>query len=448
MIRLLSILLLLLSTFGAMGASGQATSGSSEPRRYLFIVETSKTMGRRTEGLAKCVNDFLLKGFKPELQPGDSLGLWTFNQKLLAGKMPLQTWPAKDQNAIPGNIINFLQLQKFEKAGQLESVMPDLAELVNASQYLTVILISSGEGRIKGTPFDQQINKSFALWRGEQEKARMPFVTILRVFQGKIAWITVNPAQWPLDLPPSVPRHERQQPLPVVAKTSDHTPANVASPVPAGALIFSGKNPASLAAEPIPHEKGLDNSSAGQTVLANPTPVLSPPSPANSVMISTNNLLTISAAPVTERKTTLLPLKSGSEHSAVAQSLPPKDVDQQIKTGTVSLSNTTARPQDEVPKSSEKSSLSPAPASPAGTQAIAPKNVGTTVTDPQKPLSTSLRPQASIFGVRRNVLLAVISFGISLFFIFLFVVRLQKPGAHNPSLISRSMEAGRTTGAV
>ena len=47
-----------------------------------------------------------------------------------------------------------------------------------------MILISSGDGKIHGTPFDGPINEySPAMTHDQQQKARMPFVTVLRARQ-------------------------------------------------------------------------------------------------------------------------------------------------------------------------------------------------------------------------------------------------------------------------
>src|SRR5689334_23147318 len=44
--------------------------------RYLFVVETSRSMQKRTEGVSKALVDFVGSGMRGQLQQGDTLGLW------------------------------------------------------------------------------------------------------------------------------------------------------------------------------------------------------------------------------------------------------------------------------------------------------------------------------------------------------------------------------------
>jgi len=60
--------------------------------RYLLIVETSRAMERRSEAALKVAQGLLVSGMNGQLQRGDSLGVWTFNEELYAGRLALQPW--------------------------------------------------------------------------------------------------------------------------------------------------------------------------------------------------------------------------------------------------------------------------------------------------------------------------------------------------------------------
>src|SRR5882724_1036018 len=59
--------------------------------RYLLIVETSRSMQRRTQGTLDAVRTLLASGMGGQMRRGDTLGVWTFNDQLYAGSFPLQT---------------------------------------------------------------------------------------------------------------------------------------------------------------------------------------------------------------------------------------------------------------------------------------------------------------------------------------------------------------------
>src|SRR5712675_2289199 len=60
--------------------------------RFLLIVETSRAMGRRSDATSKTVASLLYSGFSHQIKQGDSLGVWTYNQELYTGRMPLRRW--------------------------------------------------------------------------------------------------------------------------------------------------------------------------------------------------------------------------------------------------------------------------------------------------------------------------------------------------------------------
>ena len=76
-----------------------------------------------------------------------------------------------------------------------------MGRVISDSKLLTVILISSGDWKIRGTPFDDRINGSYQQWRDQQQKARMPFVTVLRARNGQVGDYAVNTPPWPLQVP-------------------------------------------------------------------------------------------------------------------------------------------------------------------------------------------------------------------------------------------------------
>jgi hypothetical protein len=170
--------------------------------RYLLIVETSRTMNHRWQGVSAAIQEFLDSGIKPESRPGDTLRIWTFNGDLQTNSFSQVELPLGAPPGFGNQLINFVQAQPSSSRAALEKVFPGVNQLIKETDFATVVLITAGESELRGTPFDGQVNQSFRRWQEEQKKARMPFVTVLRAAHGKFTHCSVTPAQWPLELPP------------------------------------------------------------------------------------------------------------------------------------------------------------------------------------------------------------------------------------------------------
>jgi len=47
--------------------------------RYLLVLQTSHSMDRRGDGTLKAIQQLLMSGIGGQLQFGDTLGIWTYN---------------------------------------------------------------------------------------------------------------------------------------------------------------------------------------------------------------------------------------------------------------------------------------------------------------------------------------------------------------------------------
>jgi hypothetical protein len=184
-------------------------------------------MRPRIEGTLEEVQDLLASNMGGQLQRGDTLGLWTYNEKLLAGKFPLQTWSPQNQKEIAARVNDFLKKQSFEKQADFSKVMPVLQGVIKDSDAITVIVVSSAQDNIQGTPFDQAINDYYRLSWSTQQDARMPVITVLQARQGRITDYTVGAAPGPIEIP-------KRTPEVVLTKTNASAPA---SPLPAPTAV-------------------------------------------------------------------------------------------------------------------------------------------------------------------------------------------------------------------
>lgn len=191
-------------------------------------------MGKRSEGTAHTVLDVLGTQLKGQVKQGDSLGLWLFNESLSTGKFPLQKWGAANQEKVATSVVEFLGKQKFEKQAAPDKMMPTLHRVITNSELITVLILSSGDADLHGTPYDNQINASYRQWREQQQKKKMPFVTLLRGEKGVLTHYSVTPAPWPLEVPALPPEP--------VAQAKPEPPPKKAPPM-LPPLIVSGKKP-------------------------------------------------------------------------------------------------------------------------------------------------------------------------------------------------------------
>jgi hypothetical protein len=201
-----SILVALL--LGAFAPSLRAQSPTNapprrlQPSRWLIVVDTSSAMQRRANATEELVGELLATGMHGHMQPGDEIGIWTFNKELYSGVAPLQTWQLGKSNIIADRSVNFLSKQPHKSKSRLEPVTAELARLVPESHRLTVLLFSDGTAKLAGTPYDADVNAAYTNSRPNVAKSRAPLVTVLRTQRGKYVGQSVSTAPWPIDFPP------------------------------------------------------------------------------------------------------------------------------------------------------------------------------------------------------------------------------------------------------
>ncbi len=234
----LSIYFLALSFFAQTTPSGTNNVKSPVSNRWLLVVETSTAMQSRSDTVHRIAATLLASGMNGQMQPGDTLGVWTYNRDLYAGQFPLQVWTQSASRQVASRAYQFLSNQKYGNEGHLEKVLPTIQRVVSNSEFITVILISTGNQKIQGTPYDERINSYYTTWQNQQQKAAIPFVTVLRAVRGQFKSYAVNTPPWPLEMPAVSPELVAARTPPKSAE-----PPKPAAPVYAAPLIISGHKP-------------------------------------------------------------------------------------------------------------------------------------------------------------------------------------------------------------
>lgn len=268
--RVLGLALVSLLSLHAQ-TSGPQTAAPS--KRYLVVVDTSRGMQRGADTVLKVVQELLNSGMRGQLRLGDTVGLWTFNEELAAGRFPLQTWSLESQPAITSRVVDFLKHQVYEKESRVEAVVPALRSLIARSDYLTVVLISDGDEKTRLSPAEELTRGASQQRRGPQQQVPAPLVTIVRARDGRITDYSVTRVPGPLEMPlwsSVVPESSRGgSPLVEALRQAGTSP----EPPPIG----SGHK-AEPASEPTRQEaESPRGAKAGPGFQARSTPVESPP---------------------------------------------------------------------------------------------------------------------------------------------------------------------------
>ena len=414
--------------------------------RYLLVVETSRSMQRRADGVVQTAQDLLMSGLGGQLRRGDTLGVWTYNENLYAGRFPLQTWSPESQKDITLHTLAFLKGQKYEKQARFDKVLPALSGVIKASPLITVILISSAEDKIHGTPFDDRINGFYLKWHDAQQKARMPFVTVLRGQEGVFADFTVNAPPWPVQMPlrPPEPQHadpvhnklaqvaravppptappliisgKKAQPEAAPAPKLEASGVSVQAPAPAPEATSGSKSPIVNPAGPVAQPAQIAKSEAAPPVPDRASPDL-PTTPSPATMPVPELKAEVVKGPETKP---VAPAPSKAEVAA-ALPVPAPEPGRAVPTTQEVVPGPSANTTGAASGSSRSSSLSP-PSSPLP---VAPAQTATAI------------PTETLVGRAGVWIAGLVLAGVAISFVFL--LRRRARATQGASLITQSFE--------
>src|SRR5713101_2401951 len=274
----------------------------ADGNRFLFVVATSQSMERFEHSGRQAVFDLIYSGIDSQMRAGDTYGVWTFSDQIHAGVFPIQVWNPKATLQLASRAGLFLKAQKYGNGARLDRVMAKMLPLIQSVKDVNVLIISDGESRFKGTPFDDPLNSTCQKISFNARRARKPLVTTLVARDGKIISGSVVIAGEPVQLPGLVtlaqtaPTAARKPPVPpatppapkVITFLKKPVPINVApntketAPV-AGPVEPGTAKTASLAGEqhppPATHTTPATSATAVAAVPSSPTTKTASPSP-------------------------------------------------------------------------------------------------------------------------------------------------------------------------
>jgi hypothetical protein len=223
--------------------------------RFLLILDTSSAMERNAENTQKAVTQLFSSGMVGQARPGDTIGLWTFNDELQTGVFPLQRWTPQNRPKIISTATEFMAKVRYEKKSRFDKVVEPLTSVVQDSERITVIILTDGTGKISGTPFDKEINESYRLNYAGQRKQRMPFLTVLRAKGGEFIDWRVNTPPFRPEFPSFPIEPKPAEPQLGVTETQPKPPSEpkpVTKPEPKSESQAPTVPPLIVAGEPAP----------------------------------------------------------------------------------------------------------------------------------------------------------------------------------------------------
>ncbi len=205
--------------------------------RWLLVFENSAAMKKRMPAVGLEIQQLFFTSMGSQIHSGDSLGVWTFDQKLHVGEFPLSTWQPELAADNATNLISFLNKRSFKGEVNFNALEPVLSEVVAGSARLTVLIFCEGQGDIIWTPYNDGINQTLRQNYAERKKNNQPFVILLRVQNGKYFGCSVNFPPGGVNFPifPELPKEAPPVPPIVTA------PPPKVEPVDNTPLVMVGK---------------------------------------------------------------------------------------------------------------------------------------------------------------------------------------------------------------
>jgi len=243
-----------------------ATNGPTEAppanlaggNRFLFVVETSAATARLEHGGRQAVFDLIFTGIAGQMKPGDTFGLWTFNDKVSAGVYPMQLWEPDNNMELATQVGQFLKMQKYQNKARLDLAVKQIIPVLRTVKDLNILIVSDPATRLPDDPLEQGYKADNSKLAARARQSKQPLVTTLVVRNGAISNVVLTVGSEPIRLPPlafaaatpvtrapagvakaASPRSTR---APIIMKRSEPT-NTVAAATPPSAIASPSKPP-------------------------------------------------------------------------------------------------------------------------------------------------------------------------------------------------------------
>jgi hypothetical protein len=285
--RIFTLIAVIAACAGTAPAAPRTNTPPSRPaQRFLFVVDMSYSMARLDKQCRQAVFDLIYTGLYGQMRPGDTYGLWTFQEDVRAGQFPMQVWNPRQTLELASRAATFLKGQRHDKRTRMDAALGKVVALINTVKDVTVFVISDGDTPFAGTPLDDDINAAFAQRASARREARQPYVTTLLARNGQIVSGAVAIAGERILLIEPTPAQTAQAPAPPPATDTTNAPAPTsvqAAPAPAAVappLVTNTIAATPATPPPAPTQAAAPVTPPASSPPESPRPVVAAPAPA------------------------------------------------------------------------------------------------------------------------------------------------------------------------
>jgi hypothetical protein len=286
---------------------------------FLFVIDSSLSMATRKETAVQMVRELITNRFEGQIEAGDSIDIWTFDEENHISSFPPQIWVDSEARQIADAAAGFIESVKFKGRSRFEPVARDIDALLPHSKRLLIVILTDGQEPMSGISLDLDINAFVAKEKRTKPNAKLPFQISIAAVNGRFR-------EW------SAYCDIRDQVLASLPKRSKPAP-----------VVAAATQPKALEKKVEPKREPKKEQETPMIFELPPGARLALPAPAPKTVVPVTQPV---AAPVKEEPKTLQPT------NAVAAAVPP------VKTNAVELPRTNA------PALAAKTSVEP-PAPPA-----------------------------------------------------------------------------------
>jgi len=257
---------------GAQPAVIRPAAYPSDPRLFLFVVDSSYGMKRQAPAARATVATLLGNGAQGRMRRGDLFCVWTFQDTVTTNLMAWERWQPELAPALGSTAARLLEAVRHNGRPNQDAAVKAFVQLARDTRELIVFLLNDGSEVLYGTPFDLPISTLYIEHGKKLATDKRPFVTTLVARHGEISAWSVDAAGLAINIP-SLP----DEPPPVAKPTPAPPPSKPEPPKPQSSVAQ---------VEPAPVKP------APQKIEPSPPPVQNPkanpaPPPKSSPAVST-----------------------------------------------------------------------------------------------------------------------------------------------------------------
>jgi len=254
---------LLVATVWLVPRATLADPPDTSSNRFLFIIDVSAGMKQLQEPAREALFDLIYSGARGQMTNGDTFGVW------LAGASndtsgSVETWKHKYAVELASRAALRVKDHGFQGKSSLATALADVTRVIRSVGDVSVVIVTSGETPLAGTPFDAEINARIKEILPDMTAAKATVNIVLAAQDAQfVAW-SINSPDFLIQFPNLPPRPKRAvaASTPRPAPASEGIQANSATATRPAPPPRVASKPIIITRETVDHEKQVMHSMA------------------------------------------------------------------------------------------------------------------------------------------------------------------------------------------